>query len=231
MNFNKLPYLILVISILVFPITFSYANGGGIEVSGTAKVSVIPDIAKFSFSINDRGKLLVELKANVDKKTVALVSLCKKLGIKTKDISSSEVSITPQYNYQTKTFIGYEVYRNIKVTLNDLIKYPDLVNGAITSGITMIRSIELDTKDRSKLEIKALGSAIEEAKKKAEILAKSTGVTLGKVIYVKEGDIPIEYGTYKFKEKASGSTIAQQGAFEPGEISVSVTVFVKYDIY
>ena len=66
------------------------------------------------------GRNLSELKTEIDRKTAALVGLCKKIGIKTKNITSAEVSIRPQYNYQTRTFLGYDVSRNVSVILKDL---------------------------------------------------------------------------------------------------------------
>ena len=227
MRINRLAIYSLVI--FSFMASYTYADEAGIEVTGTAKESVVPDMATFSFSINGRGKELEALKAEVDKKTANTVSLCKRLGIKTKNISSSEISIRPQYNYQTKSFLGYEVSRNIKVVLNNLDKYSDLVNGAIKSGITTITNVTLDTKDRDVLERKALGSAIEAAKKKAEILAISSGVNIGKVLYVKEGGGLIRLESYEFNQRARVADLAQ-GAFEPGELSVTATVSVRYSI-
>ena len=205
------------------------AEEGGVEVTGTAKESVVPDMATFSFSINGKGKVLATLKNEIDIKTADLVTLCKKTGVKTIDITSSEVSIRPEYNYQTKSFIGFNVSRNVKVILKNLDNYTDLVNGAIKSGITNISSIALDTKDREALERKALGLAIDAARKKADIMAKSAGVTLGKVIYVKEGGSPIRAENFAFREKVSSASTTQ-GVFEPGEISVTATVVVKYSI-
>ena len=223
--------IILTILSFYFFLTFAHADEGGIQVVGTAKISVVPDMATFSFSINERGKILPTLKTDVDGKSADLVSLCKKLDIESKHIISSEVSIRPQYNYQTKTFIGYEASRDIKVTLNELSKYSELVNGAIGTGITTIRSINLDIKDRVNLENKALSAAIDAAKIKAEIIAKNTGTKLGKVISVQEGSMPFEANNYKFRGVAESSSIAsRQGAFEPGEITITTSVVLKYEI-
>lgn len=229
MRTNKLFNYTLVLFSLCFMPPYVNAQEGGIEVTGTAKESVVPDMATFSFSINGKGKVLATLKNDIDTRTADLVALSKKSGVKTKNITSSEVSIRPEYNYQTKSFIGYNVSRNVKVILKNLDNYTDLVNGAIKSGITTISSIALDTKDREELEQKALGLAIEAARKKAEIMAKSSGVTLGKVIYVKEGGSPIRNEGFAFREKVSSAS-APQGVFEPGEISVTATVVVKYSI-
>ena len=219
-------YSFVIVSLIA---SCSYKDEAGIEVTGSAKESVVPDMATFSFSINGRGKELAALKKEIDTKTVDVVSLSKKLGIKTNNITSSEVSIRPQYNYQTKSFIGYEVSRNIKVVLNNLDKYTELVNGAIKSGITTINNITLDTKDRALLESKALGSAIMAAKNKAGTLATSSGIKIGKVLYVKEGGSPIRHESYGFKQRTSSANLAQ-GAFEPGEISVTASVLVRYSI-
>ena len=208
---------------------FAYASETGIEVKGTAKESVVPDIATISFSINGRGKELAVLKKEIDVKTADTVSLSKKLGVKTKNITSSKISIHPQYNYQTKSFIGYEVSRTIMVVLNDLSKYSGLVNGAIKAGITTINNITFDTKNRDSLERKALGLAIKAARQKAEILATSSNVTLGKVLYVKEEGGPIRLESYAFRQRANSVGMAK-GAFEPGEISVTSTVLVRYSI-
>ncbi len=228
MSIKKPLYRALLIISWCFFVAAASANEGGIQVFGNAQISVAPDMATFSFSIDERGKLLEDLKVSVDEKSADLVSLCKSTGIVEKEITASEVSIRPQYNHQTKTLIGYEVSRVIKVTLNDLAKYSTLVNGAIAAGITTIRSINLDTKDRIALENKALGSAIGAAKVKAEIIASRTATRLGRVVRVEESGSRSEIGTYRFS--ATSADARSQGVFEPGEIAVSASVVITYAI-
>lgn len=228
MNFRKCGFCSLALALLMMS-SFVNADEGGIEVSGTAEVSVVPDLIRFSFSISGLGKDLAGLKAEIDQKTAALVMTCKRLAVKPKYISSSEVLINPQYNYQTKAFIGYEVSRNIKVTLEEIAQYTALMRGAIEAGITTIQSVTLDVRDRKSLERKALAAAIDEARQKAEILADSTGVRLGKLIYVKEGGARNVVPSYRFQERALSQAV-EQGAFEPGEILVTASVAVKYAI-
>ena len=222
---NLIVLLILMLSLS----SYVTADEGVIEVMGTAKVSVVPDMATFLFSIKGRGKELSSLKGEIDVKTATLVTFCKKLGVKTKKITSSEMSIRPQYNYKTRLFLGYEVSRDIKVRLDELDRYPDLVNGAIDSGITTIKNIMLDTMDRDALTRKALVSAMHAARSKAEILAKASEVKLGKIMNVKEVGAPVERSSYLYKSRAQSGDLSQ-GAFEPGEISVSATVSVKYAV-
>lgn len=212
---------------LLLPLT-SYANDYGIRVSGTSQLTTAPDIAHFTLAITAQGKDLPRIKNEIDLKTSKSVALAKELGIAAEKISTSEVSINPQYNYQTRDFLGYEVSRSVKLTLNELDKYSRLVDGVIESGVTTIRHISLDTSKRKQLEIAALESATADAEKKALALARSTGVRLGKVTSIEESGLP-SASPVLFRENRAVSSQAS-GAFEPGEITVGATVIVRYSI-
>jgi len=205
------------------------ADNGGVQVSGTATISAVPDIAQFSFAVNGRGKSLPALKLDVDQKTAAVVALSKKLGVENKHISSAEISIHPQYNHQTRELVGYNVSRNISVELHNLGRYTALVNGAIESGITTINNINLSLKDRDLFAAKALASAVKAARQKAEIIAENAGIQLGKIKSVHESGSNFQNRRYEAKQMAlSDSAVAE--VFEPGEISVVATVMVVFAI-
>lgn len=225
---KRYPLASLFIALCLFSLQ-AHANERTIEVSGTAKVSVTPDMATFSFAISSRGKTLASEKNAVDQKTSKLISLCKQVGIQSKNISSAEVSIHPQYNYQTQSLTGYEVSREVTATLKNLKKYTELVNGSIQAGITNIRGIVLDTKDRDNLQQQALIAAIQDAKKKAKVLATHSGVKLGKVTNIKESASPVKYQNFKVMRSGSIASTAQN-TFEPGEILVTADVFMTYAI-
>ena len=230
MKIKQLFHVILFLSSLILMAPGAHAAEEGIEVTGMAQLKVVPDMATFLFAINDRGKVLDELVKEIDKKTAAVIGLCKKLGIETKHISSTEISIYPRYDHKTGTFIAYEVSRNINVILNELAKYSELVNGAVKSGITTLRSISLDVKNRDELERQSLASALAEAREKAQILAKSGGVTLGKIISVKEAGGAIGFDTMRLERGMVAESLAQKGVFEPGEITISGSVVARYAI-
>ncbi len=222
--FNTIAFLIVMTVFMP-----AIADGNGVQVSGTAKVSVVPDIARFSFAVNGRGKQLPGLKQDIDRKTAAVINLCKQLGVENKHISSAEVSIHPQYNHQTRELIGYNVSRDISVELHDLKRYTQLVNGAIESGITTINNIQLDIKDRDKLAAEALASAVKAARQKAESVAENAGIQLGKIKNIQETGGSFDNRRYAVKQMAMAES-AVADAFEPGEISVQATVTVIYAI-
>ena len=222
---NGIMYLFLSLTLSVSAI----ADSSGVQVSGTAKVGAVPDIARFSFAINGRGKDLPKLKLDIDRKTATVVTLCKQLGVENKHISSAEVSIHPQYNHQTRELVGYNLSRNISVELHNLDRYTQLVNGAIDSGITTINNIQLDISNRDRLAAEALASAVKAAREKAEVIAENADIHLGKIISVQETGSNFDNRRFGVRQMAMAESAVSE-AFEPGEISIMATVTVIYAI-
>lgn len=229
----------LVLVVILAAITLAGCNDkpmGEIHVSATATVEAKPELAVFDFLIEERGKQLKPLKNVVDRKASALVKLCKQLGIKPKDLTSAELSIEPQYHYNTNRFTGYHVSRTVTARLYDLEKYSKVIDGAVNSGITTVRNISLQLKDDENLEKQAMTRAVDSAFAKALLLAKQNRVTLGKVTSVSEtGSNNYVAANYLAKQSRSrGMTgVAMEAApfaFEPGHLSVSKTVQITYAI-
>ncbi|MFT5220150.1 MAG: hypothetical protein ACI9LO_000840 [Planctomycetota bacterium] len=209
--------------------TAAIADTGGVQVSGTAKISAVPDIARFSFAVNGRGKLLPALKRDVDSKTAAVIALCRQLGVSNKHITAAQISIHPQYNHQTRELTGYNLSRNISVELHQLDQYTALVNGAIDSGITTINNISMEVEDRDLLEAQALAAAVKAAGKKAEIIARNAGIELGRIISINETGSNFDNRRYESRQVGFADA-AVSNVFEPGEIAVTATVTVVYAI-
>lgn len=233
MNNKILVVLVLGVSLLS---GCAKAQSREIHVSATATVEARPELVVFDFLIEERGKVLKPLKSSVDKKATALVALCKKLGIDPKDLTSAELSIEPQYHYNTNRFTGYHVSRTVTARLYDLDKYSKVINGAVGSGITTIRNISLQLKESDELENRALKKAVDKGRAKAQLLAEQSRVKLGKVTGVTESS-PNSYiqANYLAKQQRSRgiSDVAMEAApfaFEPGQLSVSKTVQLSFAI-
>lgn len=204
-----------------------------IQVSGTATVKARPELVVFDFMIEERGQLLSPLKSRIDSKATALVKLCKRLGIQPKDLTSAEISIQPQYHYNTGRFTGYHVSRTVTARLYDLSNYSKVIDGAVKTGITTIQNISLQMKPDNNLENRALVKAVDDGTAKAILLAGRGQVRLGKILQVTESGpgFPVQSG-YRAK-KLARDDVALEAApyvFEPGQLSVSKTVHLVFDI-
>lgn len=221
-------HFLFLIVLLLLP-GLAIADTGGVRVSGKATVSVVPDMATFTFAIEGRGQKLAVVKKDIDSRTASLVQLCKSIGIATNKITATEISIRPQYNYQSKTFLGYAVSRTVNVTLTDLANYSALVSGAIDAGITTIRNIVVDTSSRDELQSQALEAAVQDARKKAQLIARGAGVKLGRVLNIIEGGMPVAAASYRLLGTEAAQTDGA-AVVEPGEISITALVTVTYSL-
>ena len=228
---NQFILLPLLLGLLLMPWSLLQAQSetlAGITVQGHAEVSVAPNMATFNFSIAERGANLARLKRAVDDRSADLIELCLQLGVLHKDITSAEVRIRPRYDHPNANLLGYDVSRDVSVVLKDLEVYTDLVNGAIDAGISSLGNIQLDVSERESLEINSLAAAMVAARRKAQIIAAEAGVTLGKVINVREAGQFAEIPHYR--ARAESMAMGSRPVFEPGEILVSSQVSVTYAI-
>jgi len=214
----------------------SQQKGEPMIVTGEAKVAVTPDIAKVTFGIEETGTSLKQVQESVNKKSNKLTDELEKLGIKEKDIKTTNYSIYPESDYQTPLpkITGYRVSISYEVTIRNFDKINDALIIATNSGANVVGGVNFDISEDVKEEKldEARAEASAKAKRKAEGLAKAAGVTLGKIINISEstgGDFPIPIA---LMEKA-GSPMAEEPTpadIKPGETELSVTVSLSFEI-
>lgn len=238
--------LLLSISTLANPLP----QQAHIYVEGSATVEVEPDEMQFTLSISETAKELATAKSVVDKKSNKLIALCKKLGIKTKDISTSTLRIYPQFKYNNgnREQTGTQVSRQIDITLRELDNYADVIKALVDAEITQTVNTKLVLSKPNEATDKALAKALSDAKQRADRLAKHQGAKLGGVHSISEfNSRQQEFYQLKVARQIVGqSTGSVQGLstaqarsnslsssgdnepFEPGVIKATAQVYVVY---
>jgi len=156
-----------------------------IAVTAEAEKSVKPDQATISFTILDHQ---VESSAAVDTVNQTLGNLAvelEKLGVKKDQITAGDLEkkAVRQRNddRQDLKVLGYDVKRAVEVELSDLALYTDAASKIFkTNGVSRVKSFFGSSK-KEDLQLELLSDACAKARKKAGILAKAAGVSLGAV--------------------------------------------------
>lgn len=205
-------------------------------VSGTGKVTVVPDTAIIDMGITSSKPSVKDAQNQANTTISAVTKALKGLGIEDKDIKTSNYSIYPQYDYQSGSatrITSYQVTANITVVVRDLEKANQAIDLATSNGANSIGGIQLTVAEEKQKELveEARNQAVEEAKTKAESLAKAAGITLGRVVNVQEsGANPIVPMMARDSVKLEGMggggapTEIQAGSTD---ISSSVTLFYE----
>jgi uncharacterized protein YggE len=112
------------------------------------------------------------------------------------------------------------------VKIRDVTKVAGIIDTLVGAGANDIGNISFEVTQASKLLDDAREQAVADARRKAEIYAKATGVTLGAPLNVSEGGAPMPL----FQARMAKAPMAAPAAVAPGEETLAVTVNVSWAI-
>jgi hypothetical protein len=212
------------------------ANGSqqtGVWVSGTGKVTAVPDVAIFSLGVEAQEKTVKEAQSEAISAMNAIITALKANGVAEKDIQTQWYNISPVMKWVEDTneqiTIGYKVTNMATVKIRDISKAGATIDAVAEAGgnLTRINSINFTVDDPTAYYNQAREKAMQDANAKAEQMATLAGITLGKPTYISEsgGYIPTPYYLKDYAESGSANT-----PISAGELDITITVQVGYAI-
>jgi uncharacterized protein YggE len=206
-----------------------------VTVGGTGEVSAKPDRARLTLGVESRNLELKKAEDAVNAVVRGYVKDAKALGAKDEEISTSGVSISPQYVWEEnkgQRFTGYLVNRQIEVRVLNLEKLGDFILKATADGVTQVNPPALESTKSVDLQRQALAKAAEDARAKAKVLAETLGAKLGGVQRIAEsGYTPRPVEMYVGAQRAAK---AMDGNAEMGvslaEIRFEASISADFDL-
>ena len=232
--------LVLMISLLLIGCESQETTGAngsqqtGVWVSGTGKVTAVPDVAILSLGVEAQEKTVKEAQSEAASAMTAVVAALKTNGVADKDIQTQWYNISPVMKWVEDTneqiTIGYKVSNMVTAKIRDISKAGTIIDAVAEAGgnLTRINSISFTVDDPTAYYNQAREKAMQDANAKAEQMATLAGITLGKPTYISEsgGYIPQPYPVKDYySEGGSAST-----PISPGELDITLTVQVGYAI-
>ncbi|CAI1036900.1 oxidative stress defense protein [Serratia proteamaculans] len=163
-------------------------EGPHVVTSGTSSVDAIPDIATLAIEVSVSSKDAAQAKKQVDERVAQYFDFLQKNNIEKKDISAANLRTQPEYDYLKtgeSVLKGYRAVRQVQVTLRQLDKLNELLDGALKSGLNEIRAVELGVAKPDVYREQARQKAIENATQQAASLAKGFNAKLGPVYSIR----------------------------------------------
>lgn len=203
----------------------------GINVAGTGKVHVKPNIATTSIGVETVATTLADATSQSNTKSQAIIDKIKSLGVADKDIQTSSYNISPVTNQpkqgESPKITGYRVNNQLSVTIRKIDDVGKILDAVVAAGANNVYGISFGVDDPTPYQQQARAAAIKDAQDKAAQLAKAAGITLGKVISISEGGstpIPIMRGA------VAASLAADSVPISTGELDVSITVDMRFAV-
>jgi uncharacterized protein YggE len=204
-----------------------------ISVSGQGKIYAKPDVAILVLGVENRGAKISDIvKDNTDKMN-KIIKDVKDSGVDEKDIQTTQYSITPEYNWTEKggrIFIGYVLAQQITVKIRDFEKVGSILDKATTDGANAVGDLQFTIDNPEAVQAEARQKAIDQAKIKAQTLAKQSGLKITKLINVSEGYQSMPQPMY-----GKGGGVAMESAsvapqIQPGQMEIDSAVTLTYRV-
>ena len=227
---NKAIVVLVLVIIAAFVLPWRNINWGKINfagetvvVTGESKVKQKNEVASFSAGVNVTDANKESAVAEVNKKINELIDSVKAFGILADDIQTQSMSVYQQQEVNNNKWV---VNNTVEITLRDVAKTQEFIDLLNKSGANNVYGPNFRIEETSDTEKSLVDSAMTDAREKAEIIAKSAGRKLGKVINVSEGSGGISYPMYSMKVDGLGGGAAA----EPGTSTISKTLTVSFEL-
>lgn len=205
----------------------------GIRVSGTASISLKPDMAKVDLGVEAQEDTVAEARDRAASAMNNILEALNAAGVPSKDIETSHFSIKPSYQSRSdysRWLAGFEVTNTLEVKIRDIDSVGTVIDRAVEAGGDLVKVdyINFHVGDPDQHMERLLAGAVENATCKARRLADLAGVTLGKPLSIdllgSGADDPYPFPPVTYSSVSSDTPILA------GEEAVNVTVSMVFAI-
>jgi uncharacterized protein YggE len=205
---------------------------GRVIVIGEGSVHVPPDYAQIRSGVTTRAKTVKEASEANSKLMGAITAALLETGIGQKDIQTARFSIQPVYAPPQPAaepkLSGYSVSNQVAVTIRQISKVGEILDRLVTAGVTDVGNIAFLLSDPSRALDQAREAAVADARRKAELYARASGVGLGRVAWITEdsGYAP----SIPMAASRAQTAMAAPVPIAGGEDTLEARITVGYDI-
>ena len=206
-----------------------------ISVTGTGRVKAEPDVADISLGVTKQGDEAAEAASKAAEAMESMIAALLEMGIDEADIQTTSLSLSPLYDWNNEpaTIEGWEANNMVLVTIRDIESVGAVVDAATAAGATNVNGISFRVEDPTESEMTAREAAVADARAKADTLAAAAGVTITGIISISESGgqlpMPIYMDGGEMAFAAAEDSMAKTPVM-PGEVELSVDVFIQYEI-
>ncbi len=204
-----------------------------ISVSGNAEMKIKPDQAEIRMSVLTKAES-AKLAQDRNAEATQNVYQALKKYVNKEEISTENYNLYRESKWDEKTqeYIegDYVLTHSLKIVVKKLDDVGTILDEIVTSGANRLEGLQYTLSDEKEFEVKqnALSLAAKNAKEKAEILAKSLDVSVGKVKNIQETNYVVTpfYDRAVYAMKAGAASKAMP---EPSPKDVTVTTMIQVE--
>src|SRR5580693_4121151 len=203
-------------------------NPRQVTVVGSGHVQGVPDTLTADVGIEFTARDVTGAMDQTNSRQQSVIDALANAGVDRKDISTTDVSLQPQFDNAGGTITGYRAANSIRVKIHPAGTASRLLAVIVGTGgdATRINSVSYSIADDSQLVKDARAHAFQDAKDRAEQYAQLSGLGLGKIISISEasGAVPTA------PTPPLGGAMRSNVPLEPGQQTVSFSVTAVWEL-
>jgi len=159
----------------------------------------------------------------------SIIEAVMALGIEEDKIKTVQYSVSPNYNWETRTVTGYRVTNMIQIEVDDIDLVGSVIDEASDAGANSIQGISFGLSDEvaDSLTEEAYVLALQNAQGKAALIAETLELEITGVLSVSES-VFYPYTPYRSVAEATYDSGSAPTPIIEGSLSVSVNVQVAF---
>ncbi len=209
-----------------------------LRVSGSAQSQAAPDRATVRIGAVSQAEDAQAAQDQVNQIVQRAIEAIRGQGIEEQNLRTADLSLHPVYSHpqprpgreqepQEPQIVGYRASNTVIVDLSDLAKIGPVIDAAVGAGANQLQGIDFSLRNDLEARTAALEQAVEEARRKAESLARAAGMELGQLLELNEGGVSIEpprpmYGMRMEMAQAASTPV------QPGQLDIHASVTLVY---
>jgi uncharacterized protein YggE len=231
--------------LLLFTSISAFAQGQAqskptINVTGSAKVSVKPDLGILNISVSEIKPAMSEAIKSLGEKSNHYTGLLKKLGFSEKDIKTTRFTVSKNIIYRDNKSIdsGFVASQNIRIEF----AYSQQILQKIVSEFSKSEKpvdfsfeFELSEALKQKAQAQVIEMAVKDANDKAEVIAKASKIKLASIKTISYGSWSRDAGMQNMERMQNFGAANQAGdmqsfTFTPDDIVLRDTLNIEWFI-
>ena len=210
-------------------------NGVGppsIEARGQAIVSVAPDLAWITLSVESRDANPKAAQTAVAKASNTVVEALAGARLGPDALRTQSYSLQEEYDWQDRkrTLRGYVARNTLEVRIDEVDRVGEVLGLAVSTGVTAVSGLRFDTSKRDALEQQALTEAVAQARAFAFAAAAGAGVTPGAVLEVAQEGSGAPSPRVAYTRSVAAESKAGAPPIESGDIEIRASARIRIAI-
>ena len=232
---KKMFAMLLCLAILALGTGAALADGTKLSVTGSGTVLVESDLAIVTVGVQETSKDVLEAQSTVNEKIAAIKQALLDAGVEESEINTDSINIYANYDYSdnTEVIVGYTARNSLSVRTTDMDNVGSLIDAAFAAGANTLDNVQFTVQDDTQAREQALTMAVEDARRKADVLASAAGLQVASIERISEGGVSVydsmrNYAadTVMAAEESGGAGTLVQAAL----VSVDAMVSMEFEL-